>query len=243
VAIPLVIPGAALVRLIWTLGGTTTAMNVLGASVSGAPTFGQTLANTLGAAIKAALSSSGHIGNIHSTTALTTVGVRDVRTANNTEFFDSGGSAVGTATGDPLPHSTALVITLRTARSGHSYLGRVYLPGFAESNNDTTASANSGAVTSGVAFLTAIQSALASNGLTLAVASRPAPQIDTTKVYHFSDGSTNTTNHVQHSRIGGVTNVTAIIGRNTIWDSQRRRGAPGKASTLLRAPVAASYSS
>jgi hypothetical protein len=236
--IPLIIANGVLVRLIWTAGGTTQMINVFGGQVTGSFTNSQSIANTVGAAVKAALASSGFGAKLATSTSLSAVGIRDVRTPSNAEYIDVSGPAAGTATGDTLPPSTALAITLRTAKAGQSYRGRTFFGGFTEAWNGPGGAADATVGTTGVAFVTAIQSALNTSGITLSVASRPAPQIQTTTTYTYSDGSTKTTTHLQHSRVGQMTPVTAILARNLIWDSQRRRAAPGKMSSLFLAPVA-----
>ncbi len=148
-------------------------------------------------------------------------------------FIDTGGPVVGTATGDALPRGTALCVTLRTARAGRSYRGRTYLGGFGEGDNDTDASASSTLVTLGVAFLTAVQAAMAASGWQMAVLSRPAEAYSTTKTITHADGSTTVDTKSHPSRPGFGTAVTSITARNDVWDSQRRRSAPGSVSTFM----------
>lgn len=202
----LVVPNAAQMRLIWAVGGSLYALNVMGVVNAGSVAITQALTNTIGTAVKSALTSSTLGSQLHTTVTLANVGLRDIRTANTAEFLDSGAAVAGTATGDFLPPQTALVITLRTAQAGRSFRGRTYLTGFAESVN--TATGVYAGTTHGVSFITAIKSALITSGLDLGVISRPAP--DATP-----------------PRSGFVTVVTSIVIRDTIWDTQRRRAIPG----------------
>jgi hypothetical protein len=229
------VANGAQLRLIWSFqSGAITAINVLGVQVSGAPVFGQALADTLGAAIKAAVSSSGIGGHLQSTNALLAVGIRDLRTTNMAEFLDSGGPAAGTGTAaDQLPGQTALVVTLRTAKSGPSYRGRVYLGGFSETSNTATGTALGSLVTVSAAFITAIRTTLTNNALTLAVLSRPAEAREVTTLIHHSDGSTSSITKHSNARTGQATPVTAVQVRNATWDTQRRRAAGGSVSTFL----------
>jgi hypothetical protein len=230
-----VVPGSAQVRLLWGLtNGLGVQINVLGAVKPGGTVISQTLANSLGAAIKAALTSSGLVVNLHTSTQLINVGVRDTSTANMPEFLDSGGPVAGTApAADPLPHQTALVVTLRTARAGASYRGRVYLGGFTETENVGAATASPALAANSVAFVTAVQSAMSTAGLTLGVLSRPAPATETVLTINNADGTTTT--HTKHTkaRPGAITPVTLIQLRNSVFDNQRRRSAPGSVSTLF----------
>lgn len=202
----LIVPNAGQLRLIWSLGGALYALNVLGVVNTGAVAITQALTNTIGTAIKSALTSSTLGANIHTTVALANVGLRDVRSANTAEFLDSGGATAGTATGDVLPPQTAIVVTLRTAQAGRSFRGRVYLCGFAEASNATGGTSALG--TAPVGFVTAIKSALVTSGLDLGVLSRPAPL-------------------AAPPRAGFITPVTSIVMRDTVWDTQRRRAVPG----------------
>lgn len=202
----LVVPNAAQMRLIWSLGGQLYALNVLGVVNAGSVAITQALTNTIGAAVKTGLTTSALGARITTNVALANVGLRDVRTANTAEFLDSGAAVAGTGALDTLPPQTALVVTLRTAQAGRSFRGRVYLCGFSETENFAagTYSGQAGPV----AFITAVQSALVNNGLNLGVISRPR------------------TDPLNPSA-GFVTPVTSIVLRDNVWDTQRRRAIPG----------------
>lgn len=193
-------------RLIWALSGQLYALNVMGCVNAGGIATTQALANSVGAAIKSAMSSSGVNAAISTLVTLANVGLRDIRTANQSEFVDTGAAVAGTAVGDLLPPQTSLCITLRTAFAGASYRGRCYLPGFTETSNTTTGAANSTVFP--VAFVVAIKAALVANALDLGVISRPAPD-------------------ALPPRVGQINTVTAIVARDGVWDTQRRRATPG----------------
>lgn len=197
---PLVVPQGVLVRLLWSKGGTTTAINVLGARNATGAVINQTLTNTLGSSIKSAVTSSG-LGALQGTTfALAQVGVRNIAIANQPEFLDTGAAVAGSGTGDYLPPQVSFAVTLRTALAGRRYRGRTYLTGFVEAASDANGVATSGTATAAVAFITAVQSAMATSGLTLAVV----------------------------SRVLSITEpVTAIVSRDLLWETQRRRALAG----------------
>lgn len=178
----------------------------MGVHIPGATAITQALTNTIGTAVKAALTSSAWGAHIGTAITLVNVGLRDIRTANSAEFLDSGGPVAGTAAGDQLPPQTALCITLRTAFAGRSFRGRTYLCGMTEADN-SAAGAYLGSTTA-VAFITAIKSALVTNALDLGVIHRPteAPLPVTA---------------------GFITPVTSIVNRDSVWDTQRRRAIPG----------------
>lgn len=202
----LIVPNAAQMRLIWSLSGALYALNVMGVVNAGNIAITQTLTNSVGTAVKAALNSSGLAAYLATAVALASIGLRDIRTANTAEFIDTGGGVAGSGAGDLLPPQVALCITERTAFAGRSFRGRVYLPGFNEAVNTATGVVQ--ATATSVAFVTAIKSALIANALDLGVISRPAP--DATP-----------------PRAGMINVVTSIVARDTVWDTQRRRAVPG----------------
>lgn len=202
----LVVPNAAQMRLIWSLSGALYALNVMGVVNAGSISITQALTNTIGTAIKSAFASSGQNGVISTIVSLANIGLRDIRTANQTEFIDTGAAVAGTLAGDFLPPQVALCITLRTAFAGQSFRGRVYLPGYGEAASSSTGT-SSGTSTS-VNFITAIKAALVANALDLGVISRPAPD-------------------AIPARSGSIQTVTSIVARDAVWDTQRRRAVPG----------------
>lgn len=202
---PLVVPNAAQLRLIWALNGSLYALNVMGV-VANAVGITQTIANTVGAAVKTGFASSSQNAAVSIPVTLVNVGLRDLRTAGQPEFLDAGAAVAGTNPSDPLPPQVALVITLRTALVGQHYRGRVYLPGFGETTNTTSGAASSGS--NGVTFIGTIKSALQGSGMDLGVISRPNPL-------------------ATPPWTGFVTTVTSIVCRDLVWDTQRRRAIPG----------------
>lgn len=202
----LIVAGAAQGRLIWSLNGQLYALNVIGVVNSGGVAITQALTNTIGTAIKSVFTSSAFDTNVHSTVSLANFGLRDIRTANQPEYVDTGAAVAGTGVGDLLPLQVALCITLRTALSGASYRGRMYLCGFNEANN--TAAGVLNGTTASLAFVAGIKSSLQASALDLGVLSRPAPL-------------------ATPARAGHITTVTAIVARDAVWDTQRRRAVPG----------------
>lgn len=233
---PLVVPGAGLMRLIWLLNGTTQAMNVLGLG-SGSGTYDQSSANALDTAIKASFSAT-IAASMHPTTTLQAVGIRSIGAPNQAEFVGSGAAVPATGTGDRLPPSVSFVVTLRTALAGSRNRGRCFLPGFTEAVNDPDGSAATTVATNAVAFVQAIRDALSARGMQLAVISRPAYATTRTITSTVPGGEGETETKTTAARPGAFNPVIALQARNDVWDSQRRRAAPGRASTLFRQPIA-----
>lgn len=197
---PLVVPQGALLRLIWTQGGVPAAVNVFGVLNTGNVAITQTLTNTIGAAVKAGFTSSTQATFVHTTIALASIGLRDVRTANQPEFLEAAAAVPGTGTGDLLPLNVSLCITLRTALAGRSFRGRTYLWGYTEAANASNGTATPGVPGVGVTFVQAIQSALSNNGMALGVLSRTRSVVNA---------------------------VTLVQSRDANWETQRRRSIAG----------------
>lgn len=211
-------------KLYWSFNGEI-GVNVLGVRIPpGVSSITQATADTVGAAVKAA-----YTANLASrqptTTQLARVGLRDYRSANLPEFREAAPAAVGTLpTTDALPRGAALVVTLRTALSGKSFRGRVYLGGWSEADNDANGAQVTAAATAGVAFVNAVGDALEASGMFLAVLSRPSDRKVLTRTTFHPDGtSTVDTLSDESARVGGVTDVTVVEARNSIWEYQRRR--------------------
>lgn len=209
-AVPLVIPNAAMLKLRWANTGNQW-LNVLG--VVGNPTLppiDATVAEAIFAAIKASTFMPAFLGCLAQSTIFQGISLRDISVANRFEFQSTGASTFGTSTTDALPLSVASVVTLRTALAGKSFRGRVYLSGFAELCNDATGRADTQSQVSSVDFINAVNTALQAHAMRLAVLSRPfAAKTIPQKIIP--------------SRGGGVQAMTAAESRNNKWESQRRR--------------------
>lgn len=186
--------------MIWSNSFGAYAVNVLGGRKAGAATIDQGFANTLGAAIKSALTSSGQVAQIGTLITLTSVGVRDISAPSLPEFMDAGAAVPGTAAGNLLPSQIAMCFTLRTAKAGKNYRGRSYLSGYTVGALTAGGAAVAGVGTAGVAFLTAIKTAMTTSGLAMAIVSR---ELHTTE------------------------DVTLIQSRDATWETQRRRAIAG----------------
>jgi hypothetical protein len=201
----LVLATAVQVRLHWSFNGIL-GFNVLGGIVGGGYANSQAHANALGTAVMAGFTSSGLKALMATTTSLLAAGIRDVRTANQAEFVSVAAATPGTGSGDPLPNQLAAVVTLRTALAGKSFRGRVYMSGAIEAENDATGKIASAFNTAIAAFITQCQTDMAAEGITLAVLSRPRTSPPFPVAY-----------------AGAITPVSAIVTRDTEWDTQRRR--------------------
>jgi hypothetical protein len=206
-----VIPNCIQVRLIWTLPNGKTVYNVLHGSVAGGFTATATIAENVFTAIKAAAGWTSLRANLSTGVSLAGVDLRDLRSANQPLVASSSAAAAGTGAGTALPPGDALVVTLRTAGAGRGFRGRVFLPGFDSTAMAAGGVAAAGTVTNATSFVTAVQTALSGQSITLAIA-QPARA-----AYTGSTGAAHA------ARAAAVQTVTSVVTRNNIFDHQRRR--------------------
>jgi hypothetical protein len=206
-----VIANCVQLRLIWSLANGKTVYNVLHGRTAGAPAVTQALAQAIYAALIAATDTTNWRAQLNTGVSLAGVDLRSLHVIDQPTIQSTGAAVAGTGATGAIPPGDALVVTLRTAQVGQHARGRVYLPGldFSALAAGGVASANS--VTRSALFVTALQTAMSGQGLTLCLA-QPARQQYT--------GSTGT---VHSARAASTLDVTAIATRNNIIDHQRKR--------------------
>lgn len=156
---PVVIPNCAEIVIEW-VANEVTFSNVLHSQLVPTGPIDPNVAESIFSGIKAAGSTTAWLAQVHPETRLTKVIVKDLRAANNPGYESTGISTPGTATGTPLSQGTAMCITLRTARSGRGFVGRVYLGGLASGVEETSRNFLSTACNLGVQFVTGVQSVI-----------------------------------------------------------------------------------
>jgi hypothetical protein len=205
-----VIPNCGTLKIQWQ-GLTRTWLNVFGIVGNPTlPTITQALSDTLATEIRAQFTSTGLAALMATTVSLNTILLRDISVANRPEFTGAGAGVPGTGTGDALPVSLAAVVTLRTAAAGKSFRGRTYLSGFTEGQNDAAGRQAAAVNTASVAFVQAVVGVLTAHGMGMAVLSRPRDPLTIPE-------------KVILGKPGFATVVTALVARNTKWETQRRR--------------------
>jgi hypothetical protein len=186
-------------------------LTVLGASGTNSTAVDQAKADALDAAIKAAFVSSGFNGCLDPSSNLVSVGIRDVKGANQPEFSGNGPASPGTVVGGQIvPKSAALVLTYKTLLAGKSYRGRSYLPGITEADNDGDGNFSTTCIANAIAFMTAVQGAMTASGFAHAVLSPALPE-------RTINGE------LEPAKAAFATPVTSISSRSTTPGSQRRR--------------------
>lgn len=209
---PIVIPNAIEVDLLWNLASGKQVRNVLHGQVAGGFNATAAVAQAVYAAIIASASWTAYKPFINANCSFAGVQLRDLRTANMPFVSSTGGATVGTGVATALPPGVALVISERTAQAGRGFRGRIYLPGLDSSAvTAATGAASAAANTAAVNFVTAVQTALTGQAITLSIAN-PARQAYTGR-----------TGRALTARAAAIINVTSIVARLTALTSQRRR--------------------
>lgn len=210
---PYVIPLCVAVALRWNSTNGKVVRNILHGSISGGFANSSPIAQAVYAAVIASAAWTAWKPYVYSANGLAGIDIRDMRVTTNPWFPSTGGATAGTGAAAEVPAGVALCVTLKTAMAGRGYRGRCYLPGL-----DTTAvTAATGAIvpaanTAAVNFITAVQTALAASGITLAIAEPPR------NAYTSLITGVNIP-----QRSATVTPVTSITTRSTTFRSQRRR--------------------
>lgn len=196
----LVIDNTVQFKLTWLLGGVPTGINVMhGIKKVPLSVVTQTGVNDLFTDIKAKLAASTMKAQLGNGVTLGSCSLRDLNAPNQPEYISTGAASPVVATTELLPLNVALCCTLRTDKAGASYRGR-YFQGFWSEGGSANGVATTAVTAALAAWVTNLQTALDTAGLTMSVASR---------------------------KLGISNAVTAIIVRDTRWDTQRRRIVPG----------------
>ena len=205
-----VIANCGQLKINWS-GPTRTWANIYGMiGLPTLPVFDQALANALFTSIAAALPASGLASLLADTVILESISIRSLNSANQPEFVGTGTPVGGGGVGDMLPLSVAACVTLRTAQAGKSFRGRSYISGFTETQNDANGRISTAANTAAQSWVQQIVGALGTHNMGMAVLSfaRDAATIPAKTVV---------------AKPGFGNTVTALLVRNTKWESQRRR--------------------
>lgn len=209
---PVVIPNGVRVIVRWNLSDGKVGRNILGALVPSAFSPTPALAEAFRAALVAGSNWTALAAFLSTTINLAGVDLLDIRTANQSLVSSTGAVTPGTSASTALPSETAIVLTMRTAKTGPGGRGRMYVPGWATNAlaaGDVLAPA---AMTALFGFCTNIANAFTALGAQHALA-LPARQ-----AYIGATG----TSHPARSAV--MQPVTSIGPRDNHWDTQRRRG-------------------
>lgn len=209
---PVVIPNCMAVILKWGTQGGKGAVNVCHARYTGSFPGTVAMADAIRTSIGSSLTSSNLLTFMNTNSSFFAVDLRDLSQANQPVVSGTAAATIGTSTGTAMPDEVAACLTLRTAKSGISNRGRIYIPNLA---SNALAAGNviaAACVTALGTFGTAIRTAINNQGVFMVIAQPARNQYV---------GSTGT---VHPARSAQTTDVTQVILRDNHFDSQRRRG-------------------
>lgn len=209
---PVIIPTGIEVDLVWNIEPSKQVKNVLHGVVAGGFVATATVAQAVYAAIIASGAWTAYKAYVNAGCSLQGVNLRDLRSANNPLVMSTGAATAGTGAGLALPAGVSAVVKLSTAAAGRSNRGRVYLPGLDSGVlNTNTGQFLAAFQTAANNFLAEVQTALAGQSITLALAN-PARQ-----------GYTGRKGAVHAARGANMVTITSMAMRNLQPYSQRRR--------------------
>ena len=204
-------PNTIKVLLHWNYS-TRPQLNVLHGMYTASGPLSPNIAETIFAAAKANWNAAGNYGSLcGSQMVFTGVGVIDLRSAANPEIPSTSAASPGTGTSSLLPPQNSIVVTERTALTGRSHRGRVYLFGWDtfQVNQDGTIADTAAAAAK--SFVDAVNTAMTAQGAPLAILSPALPE----RPAH--DGT------MLPAKPFEITPVTSTVVRDRIWDTNRRR--------------------
>jgi len=209
------VPSGVEVKLVWNLGTSPHALNILHYANPQNTIINQALANSLDTSIKAAFSSSNLALSMATTFSLHHIEIRSMTSNANPWYVASGAAVPGAGTGNPLPAATSFVLTFKTGLRGRSYNGRIYLCGWTEDANDAAGGCTQASATAAINFMASLNAAFtgAPNLMTPSILSRwttvPGAGVATERNPPI------------------LTPITSTTNRDLRWDVQRRRATPG----------------
>jgi hypothetical protein len=209
---PVVVPNCVQIVFNWNLSAGKTAHNVLYGRVSGIPAPTVAQAEAIRSALTTGAAWTALLPLLAASTSFSAVTLRSVHAAGQPMVQSTGGASTGTSAALALPNEVAVVATLRTAFTGPSNRGRMYLPGLAADSllsGNVIAPGTVTALNNWVAGFTAI---FAAQGYTWVIGQLARAAY------------TGITGTAHPARPAGSVPITSATVRNNTWDSQRRRG-------------------
>lgn len=129
----------------------------------------QALVDTRAGDFLNALVVGGVIGQLHVNWTITQTVATDLTTSGGIQHISTAANGAGTNTGEPLPPTSSLVVSWRTALSGRSHRGRSYIGGFTEL--DSNGAPVAGVLSNAQAFANDLIGAWGTGGDFLAIVS------------------------------------------------------------------------
>jgi hypothetical protein len=212
IAGPLVIPQVAEFKLRWHFPSGRTGTNVMHVSNPTGIAVNPSLCDAILAGINADARITDYKTVLSTNSDLNGIAMRNLDVPLASEFTDTIGGFPGTSGFTSLPSGVALVVTLKSATSGRTGRGRVYLGGFTDVVADAAGRATTDAVAFATGFVQAVSDAIFANGMALTIANRA----------HDAYISPATGLEVP-AAAAGHHDVVSITVEDDVFDSQRRR--------------------
>jgi hypothetical protein len=213
IAGPVVVPNAVKVMPLWQLGDGKIARNVLGGIVGSFTSASSTVAEAIRAAIVANSQFAPLLSHIAPTASFIGIDLQDIRQADLPTFRSTGAAVPGTGTGTEMPNEVALVLTLRTAKTGPANRGRLYQPGWDSASLGAGNVAAPAAVLALQNYANALIAGFTAGGLSWGLI-QP----------HRAAYTSPSTGREHPERVANIAPVTTTLVKDNHWDSQRRRG-------------------
>ncbi len=209
---PVIVQQCAQIRLAWGLADGKTGHNILYGKYAGAFAGTQAQANAITTALTSGAAWTTLAAFFANTAQLAGVDIRDVNTKDQPIISPSVGGSLGTSASPELPDETAIVLTLRTAKTGRGNRGRAYIPGWATNALGTGNIIAPAVITALNAWALTIFTAFNAQGYQWVLGQKE-------RLGYTSPGG------VPHDpRPSGGLQLTSATVRDNHWDTQRRRG-------------------
>lgn len=210
---PVVLGNAVRVMPLWQLPDGKLARNVVGGIKGSFTVASSAVAEAIRAAWIANANWAPMIARMAPSVSFVGIEIQDLQQAGNPIFRSTGTAIAGTSAGIALPDEVALVLTLRTARVGRQWRGRLYQPGWTSTDLGSGGVAATAAINALTGYAGCVIAGLAAGGLTWGLI-KPARQAYTSP----------TTGVSYPARAASIEPIVTTTVRDNHWDTQRRRG-------------------
>jgi hypothetical protein len=206
------IPQCVEVVLQWVLEDGKVAHNVLHARYAGTYPGTVAMANAILTGLTTGAAWTAMATFITPTTTLSFVTLRDLNTPNQALIANNVAGGAGSSASAGLPNEVAVVVTLRTAKAGRAFRGRIYLPGWATNALGTGNVIAAACLTDINAWANTIPTVFTSQGLTFAIGQ------------HSRVAYTSPIGTPHPKRDPTTVDITSQSVKDNHWDTIRRRG-------------------
>lgn len=208
-----VIPNCTEVRLVFSLADAKPAHIITHARYTGVFPGTTAMADAIHAGLGTGASWTALAGFLNAQGSFDRVDLRDKNVENAAYITGTTTATPGTGTGTQFPDEVSAVITLRTAKVGRSFRGRMFVPNWNSTAMGPSNTIIGAAVTALQNWANTIKGVYSGQGLTLVIG----------QPHRLAYTSPHTGAQIPE-RLAGTVDVTTLSVRDNHWDSQRRRG-------------------